>query len=81
VSKIITCAAIGGDVTLGPLTGGFEVTISVTPQTVGNLTNPAGICQVDPDEVITEGDESNNDCPENAVNVTPQHVFLPVIFR
>jgi predicted outer membrane repeat protein len=79
----LTCGAPGGNVTLGAVTGTFDVTISVTPSAPVTLVNPAGICQVDPDGNVTESDESNNDCPLNVVNVTTYstNLYLPLAIR
>ena len=79
----LTCKADGANVTLGELTGSFEVTLTVTPAVPGTLTNPAGICKVDPDGKVTEDDESNNDCPGNVVNVrvSTSYLYLPVILK
>jgi hypothetical protein len=83
VDNSLTCAAAGGDVTLGAVTGRFEVTFSVTPSAEVTLVNPAGICQVDPGRTVTEGDESNNNCPTNAVDVEVAtiYVYLPLAQR
>jgi hypothetical protein len=83
VGNTLTCAAAGGDVTLGAITGSFEVTFSVTPGALVTLVNPAGICQVDPDGNVTENDESNNDCPANVVNVavSTNYLYLPLVMK
>jgi len=65
----LTCMANGADVTIGALTGTFDVVFSVTPGAVGGLVNPpdpAGgdVCKVDPDGNVTEDDETNNDCAD-----------------
>ncbi len=51
---------------LGATTGAFDVAFSVTPTTTGALTNPTsgGVCRADPDNVIVESNESNNDCTD-----------------
>ena len=79
----LTCEASGGDVTLGPVTGRFEVTFSVTPNSPVTLVNPAGVCQVDPDGNVIENDESDNNCPANVVDVgvSTIYVYLPVVQR
>ena len=79
----LTCAAAGGDVTLGAITGSFKVTFSVTPGALATLVNPTGICQVDPDGNVTENDESNNDCPVNVVNVvvSTNYLYLPLVLK
>ncbi len=42
----------------------INVTTSVTLQAIGSLTNPksGGVCKVDPDSLLLETNESNNDC-------------------
>ena len=62
----IECAADGAVVTIGANTGKFDVVLGVTPSTTGDLVNPVGggVCQVDPDNLITEDDETNNDCSD-----------------
>jgi hypothetical protein len=77
----LTCEVSGGDVTLKAVTGSFDVTISVTLSAEVTLVNPAGICQVDPDGVITEANETNNDCPANAVDVSIAATYLPLVLR
>ena len=79
----LTCAAGGGDVTLGAITGSFEVTFSITPDALVTLVNPAGICLVDPDGNVTENYRSNNDCPENVVNVvvSTNYLYLPLVLK
>ncbi|MFN3334991.1 MAG: hypothetical protein ACK47M_21025, partial [Caldilinea sp.] len=81
-SGTLTCTASGGPVTLGATTGAFDVTFSVTPTATGALTNPAsgGVCRADPNDVIIESSESNNDCADT-VTVNPYHVYLPLIVR
>ena len=66
VGMVLTCTANGSNVILGATTGKFEVVFSVTPDTAGSLVNPdgSGVCQVDPDDQISEDDESNNDCTD-----------------
>jgi hypothetical protein len=83
VANKLTCQATGGNVTLGAVTGTFDVTISITPSAPVSLVNPAGICQIDPDGNIIENDESNNNCPANVVNVTPYTArqYLPLTIR
>ncbi len=65
-SNVLTCIASGGSVTLGATTGAFDVVFSVSPTATGALTNPAsgGVCRADPDNVIAESSESNNDCAD-----------------
>jgi uncharacterized repeat protein (TIGR01451 family) len=56
-SNVLTCVASGSDITIGANTGTFSVTIPVTPTTGGNLENTA---TVDPNNNITESNETNN---------------------
>jgi hypothetical protein len=63
VNNLLTCTASGGTVTIGSFTGSFDVVFAVTPANIGAFTNPTGgVCQVDPNDLITESDETNNDC-------------------
>lgn len=74
-SKLLTCVASGGRVTIGPNTGNFSLTVEATPNSIGGLTNTSGI--VDPnssitDELgvtITESTRGNNTAA-NSLNVT-----------
>ena len=77
----LTCAATGGEVSLGPLTGSFQVSFSVTPSAPVTLVNPAGICRVDPGENVDETDEGNNNCPANVVDVSWAYIYLPVSMK
>lgn len=66
VSFNLNCVASGGTVVLADVTGGFQVTVPATPTAAASFVNPraGGSCQVDPDNVITEGDEVNNSCAD-----------------
>ena len=77
-SNTLTCEAGGGGVTIGA-SGSFEVAFSVTPNASGALSNPAGICRVDPDDNVAETDETNNDCPMDSVNAPA--IYLPLVLR
>ncbi len=81
-SGTLTCTATGGPVMLGATTGAFDVDFSVTPNAAGALTNPTsgGVCRADPDNVIVESSESNNDCADT-VTVNLYHVYLPLTIR
>lgn len=57
-SKLLTCSASGGSVTLGGTTGRFDVVVPVTPTTAGSLVNAAATA--DPGNVIAESAEGNN---------------------
>ena len=68
-NNTLTCVASGGSVTINS-GGSFDVVFGVTPNQPGTLSNPrsGGICRVDSGYVITETDETNNDCSDT-VNV------------
>jgi hypothetical protein len=76
----LSCEAGGGGVIVGA-GGSFSVVFSVTSIEVGELSNPAGICRVDPDGNIAESDEGNNNCGADSVNVLIYDVFLPLLLR
>ena len=70
-SSDLTCTASGGSVTIGATTGSFDVTFTATPSAIGSFANPrgGGVCRVDPNTLISESNETNNDC-SNTVTVT-----------
>ena len=74
----LTCRATG-EITIAA-SGGFEVVIPVTPSASGTLQNPrsGGVCRVDPDGVITESDDGNNDCNSDSVTVNPANTITTV---
>ncbi|OAN47008.1 hypothetical protein A6A03_11140 [Chloroflexus islandicus] len=80
-SNTLTCTATGGAVTLGATNGSFAVAFNATPTATGTLANPAagGVCRVDPDGVIAENNETNNDCA-NTVTVSAK-VYVPFVSR
>jgi hypothetical protein len=59
-----------GEVIIRP-GGSFDVQFSATPSAGGVFNNPraAGICRVDPDSLVAESDEGNNDCSDSGVRV------------
>ncbi|MBN2356208.1 sortase [candidate division KSB1 bacterium] len=63
------CEAAGGDVIIGGTNGRFEVAFSAVPDAVSTLTNPSGVCRVDPGNVVFEYDETNNQCNTDAIIV------------
>jgi hypothetical protein len=73
--QTLKCIANGGSVTVGALTGAFEVDIPVTGNQTGAYNSPrdTGICRVDPNSTIDESDPTNNDCSPDAV-----YVYRPV---
>jgi hypothetical protein len=77
----LTCHATGANVTLSAATGRFDVILPVSPNASGTLTNPAGNCRVDPDGIVTESDESNNNCPADVVDVISLKTYLPLVIR
>ena len=76
-SDVLTCAVNGAAVTIGAATGEFNITFQVTPNAAGDLANPAGngACQVDPDENVSDIDETNNNCTDE-VKVEPAAVAV-----
>ena len=69
-SNDLTCAAIGGAVTLGTGNGSFDVVFTATPTSAVTFTNPrgGGSCTVDPNNNNAESNEGNNGC-SNSVAV------------
>ncbi|MEM1180470.1 MAG: hypothetical protein AAGM22_19150, partial [Acidobacteriota bacterium] len=70
-SSNLTCSADGA-VSIAAATGTFTVDVEATPSASGTFVNPraggSNRCAVDPNNVITEGLEDNNDCA-NTVTV------------
>ena len=77
-AEVLTCTANGTAVTLGPTTGSFQVSFTATPSATGVFANPrvGSPCAVDPNNVVTESDETNNDCTDSVTvtNNPPQAV-------
>jgi hypothetical protein len=74
VNDTITCEA-DGPVTFEP-GDTFEVSVDVTTEEIGTLTNPrdSGNCRADPDDVSGDVDLDNNDCNDgvgDTVTVLP----------
>jgi hypothetical protein len=65
-SDLHCVASRAGSVTIEP-GGGFDVVFSATPRAGGTFTNPrtSGVCRADPDSLIEELDENNNDCSDS----------------
>ena len=63
-SDTITCTAVG-TTAIAPGES-FNVSIDVTSNTPGTLSNPrdGGICQADPNELVAESNEGNNTCSD-----------------
>jgi hypothetical protein len=70
LASTLSCTASGGPVTLAASPAGFRVTTTVTPSQRGAFANPrvGGVCAVDPNLVVAEGNEVNNGCADT-VNV------------
>lgn len=71
-SNTLDCDDNNGDAAVViPPSGSFSVTVTATPSETGTFSNPrnGGICKVDPDTNESESNESNNECPTNAVTV------------
>ncbi|MCS6909905.1 MAG: right-handed parallel beta-helix repeat-containing protein, partial [Anaerolineales bacterium] len=78
--NVLSCTANAATVTLAAESGRFDVAFSVTPTAVGTLANPTGgVCRADPDALIGESNENDNDCA-NTVTVTAR-VYLPLVRR
>jgi hypothetical protein len=62
----LTCTAAGGTVVLASGAGAFNVSLSATPPATGSFVNPrsGGSCAVDPDNVVIESNETNNQCAD-----------------
>ena len=65
-SSILSCRA-NGSVSVAAINGGFNVAFSATPGTTGTFVNPrdGGSCAVDPDNNVSESNESNNTCSDS----------------
>ena len=62
--NVIQCVADGGQVQIDS-GGKFTVTTTATPSTAETKNNPdGGVCEVDPDTIIVESDETNNSCSD-----------------
>ncbi len=71
LSDDLVCTA-SGPVTLAT-PGSFDVQFTVTPSTAGAFPNPrgGGICQVDPNNNVTESNEANNTCSDTVTVSAP----------
>jgi hypothetical protein len=68
---ILECRAEGGSVSFGAFTGFVDVEFTANPMGIATLTNPTnGSCSADPDNVVVESLENNNECGTSIVNVT-----------
>lgn len=66
VNSILTVKVKSGSITMNPLTGRIIISFFATPKTLGTFTNPrsGGYCRVDPNNVVREVQETNNDCSD-----------------
>jgi hypothetical protein len=72
----LACNA-NGDVNISP--GTFYIDFTVTTSTPGGYVNPHSaedVCAVDPDNHVTESNESNNDCAETVYVADPPTAAL-----
>jgi hypothetical protein len=76
----LTCEALAGGVIIGSVTGSFEVSFSVTSISSGTIVNPNGICRVDPDDHVDEGNEDNS-CPADFVEIIARSLYLPFVIH
>src|SRR5262249_35748615 len=62
ISSTVSCKAGGGSVTIASGGGSFTVSFTATPKNRGTFANPTagGVCAVDPNNVLSESDETNN---------------------
>jgi uncharacterized repeat protein (TIGR01451 family) len=68
-SNTLTCSASGGTVVMAGTTGSFTAQFSATATVGGSYVNPTGgVCRSDPDTVVPETAEGDNDC-SNTVSV------------
>ena len=76
VNGNLSCAANGAVQLAGG--GSFDIKITVTPSVVATYTNPraGGLCRVDPNNVVVETNEGNNDATANSVAVTKATVTI-----
>ncbi|MCB0165335.1 MAG: S8 family serine peptidase [Anaerolineae bacterium] len=81
VANNLSCTANGANVTLGPITGQFKVSFKVTPTVGGSLRNPRtnGLCRVDPQAVVSESNENNNNCGQTII--IRKKTYLPLLSK
>jgi hypothetical protein len=75
----LNCAAAGA-VSLAATTGQFQIAVRVTPTIVITLQNPrsGGVCQVDPNGVVAESNESNNTCNADTIVVNKADTIITI---
>lgn len=66
-----------------PTNGSIDISVLVTPTAAGNLVNPksGGICKVDPNNDVNEGnnnsiEENNNTCSNTVTVSNPAHIVV-----
>jgi uncharacterized repeat protein (TIGR01451 family) len=76
----LSCLATGGSVAIAPA-GIFIVSFSAAPTTGGTFVNPrnGGVCLVDPDGVLGEADETNNNCSDLVLSIGADMQITKVI--
>ena len=76
-SDNLSCTASGASGTSVTMLAGsfFDVSFDVTPSAAGTLDNPRPgvgyVCQADPNNVVAESNQTNNDCSDSVVVVDP----------
>ncbi len=75
-SDTLTCSA-NGTVVLPP-GGALSLPVKVDTSVAGSLVNPksGGVCKADPNAVITEIDETNNDCADTVSVLTLPNIVV-----
>jgi hypothetical protein len=70
-SNLLTCTASDASVTIGA-GGSFKVAVTATATAAGSYANPtSGVCKVNPNNDVTERNESNNTCSDTVTVVAP----------
>jgi uncharacterized repeat protein (TIGR01451 family) len=71
-SNDLSCTANAQTVTMAAGSS-FDVTFTATPTAMGTFANPrqAGVCQVDPGNVVPETNENNNSCSDSVTVTAP----------
>ncbi len=79
-SAALACTAGNTGVSLPGTSAAITITLPVTPTATGVLSNPvaAGVCAVDPDDNVLEGDEGNNNCTDSVTVGAPDLVISKV---
>jgi len=76
----LVCTASGGGVTIG-VEGVFVVQLMAIPTEAGTFTNPrsGGVCAADPDGLVAERNETNNNCHDTVVIPGPDLRLTKVV--